>query len=377
MDVNHTPKRVDNEGATLRETTGIPAGSPPPRIAESVALQAAFRFPSDRVICTSIGRGQAARVLWKTWKESGVTLWYLDQFQQRLTMAAHADDQKSQGGSDARLSIVCSSDLPDAEFDLAVVPCSIRGEAELQRDLLQQAYSRLIPGGRLVSAVDNPKDRWLLEQLQELATKVTASRTDNAACYWVVKDKPLRRQRSFDCEFSFRDQQHTIRAVSRPGVFSHRHLDPGAKALLDAVHVKANDRIIDVGCGSGTVALALAMRASNVWVYAIDSNARAVECTRRGSALNGCESVVAALESAGACDSPASYDIAVCNPPYYSNFQIAKLFVDAARESLQAGGKAYFVTKEPEWYQENLYPGWRGIDIMRGRHYSIVSADRG
>ncbi len=400
MDVNHTPPRqLHNDGhlrwpafarlcwprsgtarPTIERTTRekpLSTQSPPPRIAEAALLEVARTAPAVRIVCTSNGRGQAARSLWRERPSAQVSLCYLDQFQQRLAIADHNAECRELGLNNERLTIACASNLPDAEFELALIPCSVRGEAELQRDYLQQAYVRLVAGGRLISSVDNPRDRWLHEQMQAFETKVSAVRTAAAAVYTVIKGKPLRRLRSYECEFTFRDHSQTITAVSRPGVFSHRHLDSGSKALLDAVTVKHGERIIDIGCGSGVITLALAKREAGLHCLAIDSNARAIECTKLGAIKNDLTNVVSLLTCDGANDHPASYDIAICNPPYYSNFRIAKLFIDTARTSLRPGGRIYIVTKQPDWYQDNLYPGWRDMVIESSKQYSIVQAIRG
>jgi len=351
--------------------------TPPPRIAESAAFDVAIAFSGERIVCTSIGRGHVARGLWRDRPLASVTLVYLDQFQQRLAIGDHEAEMAAGDLSDARLQIICDTDLPNQEFDLAVVPCSVRGEAELQRDLLQQAYSRITIGGRLVSSVDNPRDKWLHEQMQQFETKVTVSRSENASVYVVVKDKPLRRTRSFQCEFTFRALDQTVHAVTRPGVFSHRRLDGGAAALIDAIELVDGARVLDVGCGSGAVSLALAKKKSNLHVLAIDSNARAVQCTAAGADKNELTNVVAKLTCTGEVDQPAGYDIAACNPPYYANFKIAELFIDASRQALKPGGRIYIVTKTAQWYEENLYPGWRDIVITQGNQYAIVNATRG
>jgi 16S rRNA G1207 methylase RsmC len=377
MDVNHTPKPTLHEGAKKSEESALLDETMPPRIAEAALLEVARTLPGSQIISTSIGRGQAARGLWQDRSEATVTLCYLDLFQERLAREDHAADMQKLGRSDERLQIQCVTDLPTEEFDLAMIPCTVRSEAELQREFLQQAYVRLCTGGRLVASVDNPKDRWLHGQMQSFGTKVSVSRRRDAVVYVVMKDKPLKKLRSFDCDFSFRDHERTILAHSRPGVFSHRHLDSGAKALLDAVTVTDGERIVDVGCGAGTVALALAKRATGLHVLAIDSNARAIECTKIGAEKNGLETLRAIHTCEGSCDQPATYDVAVCNPPYYANFRIAKLFVDAARAALRPGGRVYIVTKKSEWYQANMYPGWRDTVITEEKQYAIVQSMRG
>lgn len=348
------------------------AGVPRIRRAEAASLAVAQDLPGQRVLCTSIGRGQAARQLAQSHGGSQVVLWYLDQFQQHLALS-----ERPPGSSSNSLSIVCQADLPDESFDLAVLPCTLRGEAELHRELLQQAYQRLEPGGYLITSVDNPKDRWLHEQVKVFGTKVSVRHAEGAITYLLRKTKPLKRARDFQCEFCYRHRGQSVIAVTRPGVFSHRRLDAGAKTLMEAVAIQPGQRLIDIGCGCGAVALAIAKVNPAIQAYAIDSNARAIQCTEQGILRNELGSVTAALTCQGVCDAAGTYDVAVCNPPYFANFQIAALFLRAAKLALKRGGKLYVVTKFPAWYQDNLSDDWLNMEVSQTHGYAIVQATAG
>lgn len=358
------------------------------RVAERCALRIAQTYSGNRILCSSLGRGQAAAALAKERAGAAVTLWYLDQYWQFLA-AAEIGDQRG-------LTILCSADFPAGPFDLAVLPFSFRGEAELTRDLIQDAFDRLAIDGHLVVTTDNPRDRWLHDQLREMFPKVTVIASDNAVGYVIKKRVEQKRPRPLKCEFAFRDGHRLLRAVSRPGVFSHRRLDPGARQLIDAVPwpVLAPSgrplRVLDIGCGCGAVGVAIAARAQAsdqgegdhgeavpIEVLAIDSNARAVACTTESAELNQVTTLTAKLNCSGEVDEPASYDLALANPPYYADFRIAKLFVDAALKALVPGGTLYVVTKNATWYQENLFPGWRDVKISPSGQYFIVIARRG
>lgn len=357
------------------------AAGPAPWPAEAAALQIARQHAAERILCTTLGRGQAAVALASERPQSEVICWFLDRYQQRLAA--------SQAPPLPRLQWICGADFPDPTFDLALVPLSFRGEAELARDLIQDAFARLRIGGQLITAVDNPRDQWLHTQLRAMFPKVTVAHGADAVCYVVRKRGPQRRPRSLRCEFTYRDGPRLLQAVSRPGVFAHRRLDPGARQLIDAVprdlgELAGDDaplRILDIGCGSGVVGVALAARRQDqgqpVHVLSLDSNARAVQCTARTATLNGIGSLTAVLESEGDCDLPGSYDLAVANPPYYADFRIAALFLQAAARGLRPGGMLYLVTKHPDWYQEHLFPGWRDATIAPSGRYFIVTARRG
>jgi len=355
-------------------TTNRTSGDPlPARPAEAHALEVARGLSGTRIACTTTGRGQAAVALACERADAAVTVWFLDLHQHVLASAEW-------GECPERLTAICAADLPPGPYDLAVVPLAKDAEAELSRDILQAALVNLAIGGRLVAAIDNPRDTWLHGQLAEIGETVRVrpaqGEKPHTICYVVEKTRELRKVRDFSCEFVFRDRERLLKAVSRPGVFAHRRIDPGARHLLNAVDVAPDTRVLDIGCGSGCVAIGIAARDPSVHVHAFDSVARAVECTARGAAMNGLANVSVALEAAGRVPDPGSYDLALANPPYYSDFRIAQLFIDTAWKALAPGGTLLVVTKQPSWYLEHLPQMWRDVAEDPVKTYHLIEALR-
>ncbi|MFM7519917.1 MAG: class I SAM-dependent methyltransferase [Planctomycetota bacterium] len=340
----------------------------PPLPAEALALGIARTLPGTRIACTSPGRAQAAWSLAAERPDAAVSAWFLDAFHFDAALAAH-------GTVPDGLSVTCAPDLPAGPFDLAIVPLSRDGEAELSRDILQAALLALEPGGQLVAAVDNPRDTWLHGQLADTRERVGVRHGEDAVAYVVTKTRPPR-VRDFSATVVFRDRERLLTAFTRPGVFAHRRVDPAARHLLNAVDVAPGTRVVDIGCGSGCVALGIAARDPPVVVHALDSNARAVECTRRAATANGLDNVTVALEATGAIPDPGSWDLVLANPPYYADFRIAKLFVDAAHRALAPGGTLLVATKRPAWYLETLPATWRDVAREEVKHYHLVEAVR-
>lgn len=72
------------------------------------------------------------------------------------------------------------------------------------------------------------------------------------------------------------------------GVFSHGHLDTGTGLLLrEAAAPPRSGHLLDLGCGAGPIALAMALRAPDATVWAIDVNARARDLVTANAARNG------------------------------------------------------------------------------------------
>jgi 16S rRNA (guanine1207-N2)-methyltransferase len=76
------------------------------------------------------------------------------------------------------------------------------------------------------------------------------------------------------------------------GVFSGHRVDPGTMELLRAVpSPPATGDLLDLGCGYGPIAVAMARRARGATIWAVDSNQRAVGLARENAARLGLSNV--------------------------------------------------------------------------------------
>lgn len=356
------------------------------RPAEKRLAEVVLGIPAKQIVLVSTGRSQAAEVILDARPKSEVVCWYTDSFQASLAQEYL---------SSTTAQVVCSADWPGTDgplqsdacaqssnsedtaknsmCDLAAIVNSSRGESELTRDIMQSAYASLKIGGCLVVSTDNSKDKWLLNQIRNYNKSVKIRSFPEATVYYIIKQKPLKKIRDFGFQLAFRDQGNLIQLYTRPGVFSHRQLDNGARQVLDTVEVEAGDRVIDIGCGSGPMSLALAKLQPQAQILAIDSSARAIDCVNRGIALNELTNVIAAVNHDGKIDEPGTYDLAVANPPYYANFRIAEHFIETAVGALRPGGRLMLVSKHPKWYQENITRWLEECEVFPSRRYSMAT----
>ncbi|HTN74333.1 MAG TPA: methyltransferase [Pirellulaceae bacterium] len=346
--------------------------SPAVRPAEQLLIDLIPELPTGKLLANSLGRAQFARAYSEAQPTALVTCWFLELF--------HCEESQAALGEvpPANLQVICATDFPEEEFDIVALALQKAGDGELTRELLQQAHERLKIGGQFVAAIDHPHDSWLHDQLHKLYEKVTRRPLKTGVVYLATKKTPLKKLKNYRCEMTQSDSGRVLQVLSRPGVFSHREIDVGAKALIEIMQVEPGNRVLDLGCGSGVVGLVAAARAPGVTVHAIDSNPRAIECMQWGAAQNELTNITATLDCDGRSLTADQFDLVLANPPYYSNFRLAELFVVIASQTLVLDGYLLVVTKQPQWYIDNLPAhGFREIDVHPVKGYRVITCMKG
>ena len=105
-----------------------------------------------------------------------------------------------------------------------------------------------------------------------------------------------------------------LRLTTDRGVFGYNGVDSGTKLLLlSAPTPPAAGDLLDLGCGTGAVALTMARRAPGATVWAVDVNSRARELCAANAARHGLGNVRVAAPD----DVPADIEFAAIwsNPP--------------------------------------------------------------
>ena len=129
-------------------------------------------------------------------------------------------------------------------------------------------------------------------------------------------------------------------AVAAHGsVFAGTSLDLGTRELLRYLPQMSPEATtaVDLGCGSGVLATALALARPELTVYAHDLSAAAVASSARTAELAGVQSRVHAVQDDGLSQRPdRSVDLIVCNPPFHVGSEVHatlahELFADAGR----------------------------------------------
>ena len=264
---------------------------------------------------------------------------------------------------------VCSAHLPEGPWDLIRFKTGPKSHSgELALDLLQECHHF---GCKVeVDFVGKERDR------NDLLNK--------------IKDDP-KRVRSFKAEWPASvPGGEKLMFTSYPGCFCHRRLDEGGLALAEVVsrevlnteaqrHGEEGLRIIDMGCGCGLVGFLIANRISSLFPFPsslvlVDSHSRAVEAATENAAKFGIPAEVILSDNGTPARMDGTFDVFVGNPPYYSDYRIAEVFLKTAKRALKPGGTCYTVVKNAAGLkpvQEKFFPS---VAVIARRGYSVLKS---
>ena len=163
---------------------------------------------------------------------------------------------------------------------------------------------------------------------------------------------------------------------TQKGLFSPQHIDRGTLAMLSHVNFASGMRVMDLGCGCGIVGIVAAKIAGEENVFMSDADEIAVDTARRNAQRNGVGGVTLFV-SDGFRDVDASgFDLILSNPPYQTDFSVAKGFIEKGFNRLKIGGMLYMVTKRRDWYKNKIASVFGGVQIHETDGYFVFVAQR-
>lgn len=137
--------------------------------------------------------------------------------------------------------------------------------------------------------------------------------------------------------------------VAHGAAFAGTGLDVGTRFLLTFLDDMPDaERAIDLGCGTGAIAVSYALSHPNARVLATDRSAAAVASASATATANGVADRVSVVRDDGlGAQADGSADLVMLNPPFHSGAAVTeeiapRLFAEAARV-LRAGGELWTV----------------------------------
>jgi len=195
-----------------------------------------------------------------------------------------------------------------------------------------------------------------------------------------IKDDP-KRVRSFAAKW-LASVPHgpKLEFTSYPGCFCHRRLDEGGLALAEVVSrdlataASGPLGVLDMGCGCGLVGFLIHSVAPATTLTLVDSHSRAIEAAQANAASFGVSAEIILSDNGTPERLDGSFDVFVGNPPYYSDYRIADVFLETAKRALKSGGICYTVCKNAAGLkpvQERYFPS---VSVVNRRGYAVLKS---
>jgi 16S rRNA (guanine1207-N2)-methyltransferase len=197
--------------------------------------------------------------------------------------------------------------------------------------------------------------------------KNTPSSSDPSSQHY-FSESPLAPSRRKEFAVSGTDGELTLSTDA--GIFSQHGLDKGTSVFLevmakhDGEPIAPGSFLCDIGCGSGAIALSLALRYPECTVYAVDTNVRARDICHENAIRNGLGNIV--VLSPEEVDSTIRFAALWSNPPIRIGKAALHDLLELWLARLDAGGTAYLVVNKnlgadslSEWMTGMSYPTTR------------------
>lgn len=140
----------------------------------------------------------------------------------------------------------------------------------------------------------------------------------------------------------------TVSFKTDSGVFSKEHIDFGTNVLLNSLEdLSTYKKLLDVGCGYGTIGLSIAKAYNHLLVDMVDINERAVRLANLNAKENKIDNAVAITSNIYE-NVRGTYDVVISNPPIRAGKKVVFEIVEKAKEHLNLNGFIYVVIQKKQ-----------------------------
>lgn len=159
-------------------------------------------------------------------------------------------------------------------------------------------------------------------------------------------------------------------------VFSPSAVDGGTLAMLSKVTFSKGDKLLDLGCGYGVVGIAAAKILLPENVTMCDISAEAIRLASINAEANNVSAVNIVQSDGFANIADKNFTLILSNPPYHTDFSVAKSFIENGWKRLTFGGKMFMVTKRLDWYKNKLTAVFGGVKVYEINGYYVFESEK-
>lgn len=182
-------------------------------------------------------------------------------------------------------------------------------------------------------------------------------------------------------EICFELNGEKISLYTDNGVFSKKRVDEGSFAFLKTIlPLSLGEKILDLGCGYGTIGLTIAHFHKKARVHLADINTRALALCAKNALRTGVSDRVTILQSDVYQNIEGPYDSIVVNPPIRAGKVVTYAMYEGAKQYLIDGGSLFVVIRKAQGAESvrNYLIQLFGNCVLLDRHkgYHILQAKK-
>lgn len=171
-------------------------------------------------------------------------------------------------------------------------------------------------------------------------------------------------------------KQIPLEFQTAPTLFSPGAIDIGTLAMLSAVDFSEHDKVLDLGCGYGVVGILAARLIGESNVIMCDIAPLAVQCAQYNARHNRVPGLDIRISDGFSQIPENDFTIILSNPPYHTDFKVAKHFIETGFHKLTPGGRLVMVTKRLTWYKNKLTSIFGGVSVHEKDGYFVFVAEK-
>lgn len=164
---------------------------------------------------------------------------------------------------------------------------------------------------------------------------------------------------------------HTLESL-----FSYRQVDLGTRQMIEHIDLQPDNKILDLGCGYGVVGIWAAHIIGSEKVVMSDVNIVALEMTAENVKVNNLDDIQIIHSNGFDNITDADFTLIMSNPPYHTDFSVAKAFIEGSYKHLQKGGRLVMVTKRFGWYRNKIQSVFGGVKWIESKGYYVFMAEK-
>ncbi len=170
--------------------------------------------------------------------------------------------------------------------------------------------------------------------------------------------------------------EESLRFQTNDKVFSPSSVDRGTLAMLSTISPTSQDKILDLGCGYGIVGISLARAFAPERVILCDISEDAIALAKENALLNELPELDIRISNGFENIPESDFTLILSNPPYHTDFSVAKHFIETSYKRLAIGGRLVMVTKRLDWYKNKLTTVFGGVRVQEIDGYYVFTAEK-